>query len=445
MATEVIIPALGVITEKVKIITWFKSEGDPVEQGEPLLEIESDKVTTEIAAPSSGILGCILYPVGAEVPITKVAAVIVAPGEAVPASYRQQLEEGPPLTPSAVPPSAPPAEKVSKPVKAAPAARKFAEEKGVDLSLVTPTGPHETIMKKDVEAYLAAPVSEKKPPRVSPVAQKVAADLQISVNGVQGTGVQGKIMKADVLKAAEESKSPTKEEGPFGKTLAMSKMRQVIARRLSGSAFTAPHIYLFTDVNMEKAIDLRDSILEDFERKFHVRLSINDFLIKAVSLAIRDYPLLNAMIRGDEIYIHPEINVGLAVALEDGLIVPAMTQVDRLGLGAIAQQRADLVGRARQGKLTLNEIERGTFTISSLANFDIRFFTAIINPPQSGILSVGKIEDQLYREKGEVKERKVVHLGLSVDHRIIDGAVAARFLQTIKKTLENPSFYFLNL
>jgi pyruvate dehydrogenase E2 component (dihydrolipoamide acetyltransferase) len=300
-------------------------------------------------------------------------------------------------------------------------------------------------MKKDVEAYLAAPVSEKKPPRVSPVAQKLAADLQISVDAVQGTGVQGKIMKADVLKAAEESKSPTKEEGLFGKTLAMSKMRQVIARRLSGSAFTAPHIYLFIDVNMEKAIDLRDSILEDFEKKYHVRLSINDFLIKAVSLAIRDYPLLNATIRGDEIYIHPEINVGLAVALEDGLIVPAMTQVDRLGLGGIAQQRADLVDRARQGKLTLNEIERGTFTISSLGNFDVRFFTAIINPPQSGILSVGKIEDQLYREKGEVKERKVVHLGLSVDHRIIDGAVAARFLQTIKKIMENPSFYFLNL
>jgi pyruvate dehydrogenase E2 component (dihydrolipoamide acetyltransferase) len=167
-------------------------------------------------------------------------------------------------------------------------------------------------------------------------------------------------------------------------------------------------------------------------------------LIKAVALAIREYPFFNACIKGNEIHIHPEVNVGLAVALDEGLIVPAIPNADKLGLGAISQQRAELVDRARKAKLTIEEIQRGTFTISSLSNFDITFFTAILNPPQTGILSVGKMEDRLFLEKGEVKARKVVTFGLSADHRIIDGAVAAKFLQTIKKMMENPMFCFLN-
>jgi pyruvate dehydrogenase E2 component (dihydrolipoamide acetyltransferase) len=214
---------------------------------------------------------------------------------------------------------------------------------------------------------------------------------------------------------------------------------------MSESAFTAPHIYFFTDVNMDKVLSLREAILEDFERRFHVRPSINDFLIKAVALAIREYQLLNATAKGDEIHVHPEINVGIAVALDDGLIVPAIPQADKLGLGAIAQVRADLVDRAREGKLTIEEVERGTFTVSSLASLDITSFTAILNPPQSGILTVGKTQEQVYLEDGAVKARKVSTYGLSVDHRIIDGAVAAKFLQAIKRIMENPHFSFLNL
>lgn len=270
MAAEVIIPALGVITEKVKIVTWFKSEGDSVEKGEPLLEIEADKVTTEILSPASGILGSILYPEGAEVAITKVAAVIVAQGEAVPEVYRQSLGEVAPTGSPTAGVSVTGSEKVPEPVKAVPAARKLAEERGVDLSLVTPTGPHGTIMKKDVETYLASGVTEKRPEEVSAPTRKVAEERQAS------------------------------------KIIPMNKMRQVIARRLSESAFKAPHIYLFIDVNMEKALHLRESIMEAFEKRFGLRLSINDLLIKAVALAIREYPLLNASVKGNEIHIHPE-------------------------------------------------------------------------------------------------------------------------------------------
>lgn len=445
MATEVIIPALGVVVEKVKILKWFKSEGNRVREGEPLLEIESDKVTMEIPSPTSGILGCILYGVGSEVPITKVVAVIVGEGEAVPELYRQQVKERLPPSAPIAEPSVPLTQKTSRPVKVAPAARKMAEGKGVDLWLVTPTGPHETIMKKDVEAYLASASVIREPKQISSLAKKVAEEFRVSLDDIQGTGTRGRIMRTDVPRAVKQPEAVSEEESLFGKVIPMNKMRQIISQRMSNSAFTAPHIYFFTDVNMEKVINLREFILEDFEKQFNVRLSINDFLIKAVALAIREYPLLNAMVKGDEIYIHPDINVGLAVALDDGLIVPAISKPDELGLGTIAQIRIDLVDRARKRKLILNEIERGTFTISSLANFDITFFTAILNPPQSGILTVGKIQDQLYFEDGEVKIRKIANFGLSVDHRIIDGVIAAGFLQKIKKIMENPNFYFLNL
>jgi len=445
MATEVIIPALGVVVETVKILKWLKSEGDRVKEGEPLLEIESEKVTTEITSPASGIVGCILYPEGAEVPVTKVAAVIVTEGEVVPESYRQQGEEAPPPSTPTAAPSVLLGERASGPVKAVPAARKLAEKSAVDLSLVTPTGPHGTIMKKDVEAYLASAVSGRRPQRISTLARKEAEKLGVSLEGIQGTGTRGRVMKADILRAAGEAKVISKREGLFGKVIPMDKMRQVIARRMSESAFTAPHIYLFTDLNMEKMLIVRGIILEDFERQFNVRPSVNDFLIKAVALAIREYPLLNATVRGDEIHVHPEINVGLAVALDDGLIVPAIPRADELGLGTIAQMRVDLVDRAKKEKLKIEEVQRGTFTVSSLANFDITFFTAILNPPQSGILTVGKTQDQLYLEGGQVKTRKVANCGLSVDHRIVDGAVGAAFLQSLKVKLENPSYAFLQL
>ena len=445
MATEVIIPALGVVVETVKILKWLKSEGDRVKEGEPLLEIESEKVTTEITSPASGIVGCILYPEGAEVPVTKVAAVIVTEGEAVPESYRQQGEGAPPPSAPMVAPSVLLGEKAPGLVKAVPTARKLAEQSGVDLSLVTPTGPHGTIMKKDVEAYLVSPVSGRRPQTVSTLAQREAERLRVSLEGIQGTGTRGRVMKADVLRAAGEAKTVSAKEDLFGKVIPMKKMRQVIARRMSESAFSAPHIYLFTDVNMEKVLIVRDIILEDFERQFNARPSINDFLIKAVALTIREYPLLNATLKGDEIHVHPEINVGLAVALDDGLIVPAIPRADELGLGKIAQMRVDLVDRAKKEKLKIEEVQRGTFTVSSLANFDITFFTAILNPPQSGILTVGKTQDQLYLDGGHVKTRKVANCGLSVDHRIVDGAVGAAFLQGLKVKLENPSYAFLQL
>jgi len=338
--------------------------------------------------------------------------------------------------------------------RAVPAARWKARKEGIDLSLLKGSGPDGIILPRDLEqaqvtqGAIEATLKEKRF-HASTLARKLAEREGVALESVAGSGTRGRVMMADVERATERGplarREMGEEKGLLGKTIPMTQIRKVIAKRMAQSAFTAPHIYFFSDVEMDRLNQLREDILPEFERRFNVRISINDFLIKAVALTICEFPMLNGMVRGEEIYIHPEINVGLAVAMEEGLIVPAVPQADRLGLGGIARMRSDLVERARAGKLKLEEMERGTFTISSLAQFDITFFTAILNPPQSGILSVGKMTDQLFLKEGQVISKKMARFGLSVDHRIIDGAVAAAFLQSLKRRLEIPTFTFMDL
>jgi len=286
--------------------------------------------------------------------------------------------------------------------------------------------------------------------KASPLARKVAETEGVSLEGIEGTGIRGRIMRADVDRAITEEGAPAVEREAaagvgLGDTIPMSSVRKVIARRMSESAFTAPHIYFFTDICMDPLLRFRKEILPDFEKRFGLRPSVNDFLIKAVALNILDFPILNAQIQGEDIRIMPEINVGLAVAVDEGLVVPAIAGTAKAGLVDIVRQRQDLVQRARDGKMTLQEMQRGTFTISSLAMYDITHFTAILNPPQSGILSVGKTDEKLFMRDGQVEVKRVASMGLSVDHRIIDGAVAADFLQNLKWKLERPWFTFLDL
>lgn len=459
MATEVVIPMLGITVERGKILKWLKSEGDRVEKGESIFEVEAEKVTTEVESPASGILKKILVHENMEVPVLTLVAIITVEGEEVPEKY---LRVEPPKegTPTGMVPAASAevsqamASETSDQIRAVPAARKVARQYGIDLSLIPGSGPGGTILKKDVQNYMALsraemaiPKSEKR--RTTPLAKRLAEREGIPLESVNGTGPHGRVTEKDVLKASEKRKADLLGEGSaealFGKTIPMTRMRRVIARRISQSASTAPHIHFFTDIEMEKLLELREDILPDFEDKFGVRISINDFIVKAVGLTIREYPMLNASVEGENIKINPEINVGLAVALEEGLIVPAILRADRCGLGDIARMRVDLVERARNGKLTIEEIERGTFTVSSLAQFGITYFTAILNPPQSGILTVGKLDEKLRFINGEVKTKQVTRFGLSVDHRIVDGAVAAAFLQAFKGKLESPSCTFSQL
>jgi pyruvate dehydrogenase E2 component (dihydrolipoamide acetyltransferase) len=441
VATEIVIPMLGITVEKGKIVEWLKNEGDAVEKGESIFVVEADKVTTEVESSASGILARILLPTGEEVPVLTVVGVITAPGEALPEKYRSWVAAQA-ATATAAPARAAAAIGATAggngPIRIVPAARKLALDKGLDLKALIGTGPDGVIVYKDVQTALVE--APRLTGKVSTLARKYAIKEGVALAGIEGSGVRGRIMRGDVVEAARQAAAPQ-----FGKVIPMSSMRQVIARRMSQSAFTTPHIYFFTDVHMDPLLAFRRELLPDFEQAFGLRPSINDFLIKAAALAILEFPMLNATIKEQEIHVQSDINVCLAVALPEGLIVPAIRRADQRGLVDIVRERMDLVARARAGNSTREELERGTFTISSLAQYDITCFTAIINPPQSAILSVGKTREELVLDNGAVKARQVATFGLAADHRIIDGTVAAEFLQSLKAKLQRPVFTFLDL
>ncbi|MBP1713777.1 MAG: branched-chain alpha-keto acid dehydrogenase subunit [Deltaproteobacteria bacterium] len=339
-------------------------------------------------------------------------------------------------------------------VRAVPAARRKAREEKIDLVKVTGTGPNGMILVRDIEKFQPVLSSPRLAPQaekvlVSPLARRLADSFRLPLDGISGTGSHGKIILADVIQAAGTAQRrvslPGKGQAEFGRTFPMSRVKKVTARRMAESAFTAPHIYFFADVHLDPLFHLREELLPEFEKENRLRISFNDFFIKATALTIREFPLLNAKVQGEGIVVLPEINIGVAVAMEEGLMVPALPRADQMNLGEIARMRNDLIKRARSGQLKMEEIERGTFTISSLAQFDILFFTAILNPPQSGILSIGKTTEQLFLKEGQAASRKTVRFGLGVDHRIIDGAMAAAFLQTLKKKLEHPLLTFVQL
>jgi len=461
VAIEVVIPMLGVTVENGQIVEWLKNEGDVVEKGESLFIVEAEKVTTEVESPGAGILAKILLPAGEEVPVLTVVAIITEKGEAVPERYLQPAltdasgaatasvlsQDALMARPEAVPAGIEP---LVGPVKIVPAARKLAQERHLDLQAITATGPEHVITHEDVVRAVAKAETVTRT-RVSSLAQRKAEAENVSLEGIEGTGVRGRIMRSDVDAAVAQGiskdaggRSAAAVDSAFGVVIPLDNMRQTIARRLSASAFTAPHVAFYTDVHMDPLLLYRKSILGAFDKKYALRPSINDFLIKAVALTIRDFPMLNATLEGNEIHILPNINVGLAVAIPNGLVVPAITDADQCGLSEIVTQRSDLVPRALKGQLTMNEMERGTFTISSLAQYDITFFTSILNPPQSGILSVGKTREELALVDGEVTVKHVATMGLAVDHRIIDGAMAAGFVQTLKEKLETPGFTFMH-
>ena len=400
MATEVVIPNLGYTMTVAKILGWKKSVGDPIEFEEPLLEIETDKVNYLIEAPESGVVKALLANVGDEIPVGGIVAIIAAADEEVDVSLSEKKEpipEGPPVEEPKEAVFTNSGRRTRERVLVSPVAKKMAMEKGIDLSLIKGTGNSGRIRKDDVERYLAEMKAPEPGEVVSPAMHDEVQD-----------------------------------------TIPMTSMRKTIARRLSQSFRDIPHINLVTEVDMTEAIRLRELTKERLEAKHGIRLSLNDIFIKTVADTICDHPLLNARLQGDEIEVLSDINIGLAVALENGLIVPALEQADRKRLWQIAGERRDLVERARQGSLSLHELGRGTFTISNLGTYEIVSFTSIINPPQSGILSIAKTIDRPVAKNGKVVILPIVEISLAVDHRIVDGAVAARFLQQLKEALEDP-------
>ncbi|KPV64791.1 MAG: branched-chain alpha-keto acid dehydrogenase subunit E2 [Candidatus Bathyarchaeota archaeon BA1] len=375
MVTRVVMPRLSLTMKEGTVVQWFKREGELVKKGEPLVEVLSEKVTYDVEAPASGVLRKILALEGADVPVAEAIGIIAAPDEEPP-EIEAVVKVPTEEVREAV---APEREAIKKPrerVIASPAAKRLAREYGIDLAKVGGTGPEGRIVEEDVRRV------------------------------IEGVGIAPRIRQV----------------------IPLTGVRKTVAERVSLSARTAPHSTITMEVDMSNAMRLHEE----------TKVSYTDMVVKAVAKALVGHPIMNSTLEGGQIKVFEDINIGVAIATEKGLVVPVIHNADKKSLAEIASITKEIVERAREGKLTKEELTGGTFTITNLGMFDVDTFTPIINPPETAILGVGRIVEKPVAIGKEIVVRPRMHLSLSFDHRVTDGAPAAQFLQKVKKTLEDP-------
>ncbi len=416
MATTVHMEALSPTMEEGRLVKWTKKEGDPVKTGETLAEVETDKAVMELVARADGSLVKIVVPEGKTVPVGAAVAYIGAPGEKVSdastaapvaTSGSGKREAGNVATaPSPTPvPSASPGPSDATRVKASPLARRIATEAGVDLKLVTGSGPGGRVVKRDLDS------AATRAPAAAPMSATAATFPVSRVPRPESTG------------AAFED-------------VALTQIRKTIARRLATSLGPIPHFFLTTEVDMERAAEARVALNKDLGDQGKV--SFNDIIVKATALALTRHRACNAWFQDDHIRYWNEVHLGMAVAVEDGLITPVVRDADQKSLSQISVEARALADRARRRQLKPDEYTGATFSVSNLGMFDIDQFTAVINPPEAGILAVGTVVEKPVVLEGQLVPRKRLRLTMSCDHRVIDGATGAAFLKTLKQMLENP-------
>ena len=431
MATEVKIPTPDQTTEEVRIVKWCKAVGDTVSKGETILEIETDKAVLEVEAMGSGIVLQQLSVEDDVVPVGKVVGLIGAEGESV-----EQVAEQPSAVESADAVRTSPAVQERPLAKASAVARKLADKLNVDLAQISGSGPGGKIMRQDVEAFAASVAAPAKADGgrilASPNAKRLANELGVDLRKVTGTGQQGRITGADVKKFADTAK-PAAATGPqAGTVVPVTKMRRAIGSRLQKSAQERPHFNVTMSVDMTRAMGMRGRY--NAARPDDKRLSVNHLIIAAVAQALKQFCEVNSRLEEDKINYLPDVNIGIATALEAGLVVPVLMNADELSWDELVVQSKRIVQQAREGKII--GMGRGTFTITNLGMFGVDYFTAIINPPESAILAVGAVKNEVVDIGGGIGIRPITKLTLCSDHRVVDGVVAAKFLQTIKVYLE---------
>lgn len=400
MSTEIILPKIDEAMVKGKIIEWKKKEGDPVSKGEIVFTIETEKVTWEVEAPDSGILAQIRFPAGEEVPVGTIVAYILQPGEKAPPRSPEEKERG---------------------LKAG---------KSPAPSIFLSASPKDTAERK-------APGGSEKI-KASPLAKKLARLNKLNLSQLRGSGPGGRIVRRDIFNAMAEREKPPTPPPPPGKDLPLSAMRATIARRMIESFQYVPHFYLSVEADAEALVRTQEELRSFIESSTGLKLTLTDLLLKITARALEDHPEINIQWTGSGIRQLLEINVGLAVGLPQGLIVPVIRQANRKTLAELTQIRHDLVTRAQQGKVRMEEMRGGSLTLTNLGMYGIDQFDPIINPPESCILATGRILEKPVAHGGEVRIRKRMNLTLAIDHRVLDGIVGSRFLQRIQELVEKP-------
>ena len=445
MAEYVIMSKLGFNMDKGTLLKWRKKEGDFVKEQEALFEIETDKTVMEVEAQTSGILRKILVVEGEEVPVTLPIAIIGDKDEDINKMIKEayqklgkteMIEEKSKVDREVSPVIEESQEIIPKKEKEefrkiSPGARKKAKDLGVEVKLVEGSGPGGVIIEKDIMSYY-----QSCKVKVSPVARKIVGKTGIKLDAIEkGTGITGRIMKKDIEGALYKTEEMKKVE----ENISYTGMRKIIGDRLSQSKFTAPHVYFTISIDMSKSIKL----LKKFNQNVEKKISINDFLVFVAAKVLSEQPNINCSLVGEEIVYHKDINIGVAVAIEEGLIVPVVKNVNKISLSVLSEETKKMIKLARERKLVPDDYKGGTFTISNLGMYGIENFTAIINPPEAAILAVGGIKKlpAVVNEDKAIEKIEICSLmkvTLSVDHRLIDGAMAANFLKQIKYYLEFP-------
>ena len=437
MAVEVLIPKLGLTMEYGLIEEWLVAPGTPVKPGDPLLRLATDKVDVEVEAEASGLFHPAVES-GAELPPGALIGWLLEAGEAPPGA--------PATTPAETPPEAQTAEgaQTTQRLFSSPNARRVARERGLDITQLTGTGPGGRIITADVLDATTAPQTQTtqqtalaaRTGAISPLVRRDAAAAGVDLAAVTGTGPGGKILRSDIAAAAIQASTPATKAATQASTqvLPLTGMRGVIATRMHASLHEMAQLTLGTEATMDAAVALRAQLKEQWPNP----PTITDLVVRAAALALRDHPRLNAEVRDNAIHVQPRINVGLAVALEEGLMVPVLKDADLLPLSDLAQESRRLAQAARAGQLTLPELEGGTFTVSTLGSFGIDFFTPVITPGQVAILGVGRLRDSVTWEQATPVRTQVLTLSITFDHRAVDGAPAAEYLRSVVARLAAP-------
>ncbi|MBI9050295.1 MAG: 2-oxo acid dehydrogenase subunit E2 [Anaerolineaceae bacterium] len=434
MATELIMPKVDMDQETGTISEWKKHNGDHVKEGETILVIETAKVAIDVEAPATGILDGVSAQPGEVFPIGVVIGYILEPGEALPEKNAPEAQ--------AATQAASNMANLPVSVEVTPVARKMAEALGIDLSQVSGSGALGKITRTDVEQAASKATVNVPPGKVNatPAARRIASEMGVDLTKIAGSGPAQRIQAADVSAFVPKPITggipvPMTEDD---EVIPIVGMRATIAQRLTMSYQTIPHIKFTTRIDMTAFNEARKSMNTFAEKAGSDRISATAMFVKIVASALKQHPYLNASMKEDRIVLHKNVNMGVAVALDDGLIVPVVHDVTMKSISRIAAETNLLAEKARKGELQPNEVSGGTFTISNLGPFGIEQFDAIINPPQSAILAISTTQDEVVPVNGEVVIRPIMRITLSADHRIIDGAVAAKFIADLKNIFENP-------
>ena len=437
MSVNITMPKWGLTMKEGKVTKWFKNEGDPVQEGEELFEVETEKITNKVEAAGTGILFQIVVPVGTTVPTGTIVAVIAEPGEElerIEGLQMGEVVEGTTPSPGGPAPAQPEKPREQRFVPATPAARRLAKEMDIDLALVPGTGPGGRITEGDVTKYHE---EGPPPPKITPLAEEMARQAGLDVSAIAGTGEDGKITKEDVERALETRGS--KEEAEPVHSIPFTGMRKSVAENMHASLQNTAQLTSFTEVDVTEMVRFLALVRDEYKRDKGVRVSYNDIIIQATSRVLKRFPIMNSTLVGDEILLHDSVNMGIAVALPEGLIVPVLQDADKKGLLQIAREVRELARKAREGTLSVDEVTNGTFTITNVSMFEVDGFTPILKPPETGILGIGRIKERPAVYEGEITIRSTMFLSLTFDHRVVDGAPANEFLETLARYLQNPT------